>query len=142
MALVTKLYRGGKQRLHPEGWTGRGDDEVLLIAHGTGWSWDIDHVSLTSLILGTTELVADGYARLSVTPSTPTWSSPRWSLPMAALVWSALGVDEDVAAVVGFQAGVSDASSVPLWAVFDDDGDPIETLDGTDLTVTVDLGTT
>lgn len=142
MAQTLVFYRGGLERLTAAGWASRTDDQALLIEYGTGWSFDITHVSLTSMILGTTELTATNYARKAVTPSTPSYSSGRWSLPAAALVWSSLGTAEQVAAVVGFEAGVDDANSVPLWAVYDPAPAAICTLDGSDLTVTVDLGIT
>lgn len=142
MALTLAFYRVGIEELTPGTWATRAADEVLLIEHGTGWSFDQAHVSLTSLILGSTELDITGYARKPVVPSAPTFSSGRWSLPAAAITWSALGTSEDIAAVVGFRAGVDDAASAPLWALYDDGGAAIATLDGSDQVLTLDLGVT
>lgn len=144
MALTLAFYRGGLERITPTGWAARAADEVLLTEFGTGWAFDITHVSLTSLVLGTTELTgAAGYARQPLVPSTPSYSSGRWSLPAAAVTWTSLGTAEQVAAVVGFEAGVDDANSVPLWALYDPVGPAaIATLDGTDVTLTLDLGVT
>lgn len=141
MALVVDFYTSGTQELTPALWVARADDHVLLIEHGTGWTFDADHVSLTSLNLGVTELTATGYARKPVVTSASVWSAPRWSLPTAAWIWTSLGTAEGVAAMVAFRdVGGVDASSVPLWALYDDGGAAIVTLDGTDLTVTADLG--
>lgn len=140
MALLVAFYRGGAQRLSPTTWAARTDDEVLLIEHGTGWTFDANDTSLTDLALGTTEATAVGYSRAAATPGTPVWSAGRWTLPLSAIVWPSCGAAEDIAAVVGFESGVDDAASVPLWAVYDSGGAPIVTLDGTDLTLTHDLG--
>lgn len=141
MALTLAFYRGGLERITPTGWAARAADEVLLTEFGTGWAFDITHVSLTSMVLGTTELTAAGYARQPLVPGTPSFSSGRWSLPAAAPTWTSLGTAEQVAAVVGFEAGVDDANSVPLWALYDPVGPAaIATLDGTNLTVTLDIG--
>lgn len=140
MALVLAFYRTGLENLTPDTWAARTDDEVLLIEDGTGWTFNQSHVSLTSLNLGTTELTATGYVRKALVPSTPAFSAGRWSLPVGAVTWTALGTAEDVAAVVGFEAGVDDAASVPLWALYDNAAAAIATLDGTDLVLTMDLG--
>lgn len=139
MAVVLAFYKSGVDELTPATWAARTDDEVLLIEHGTGWAFNADHVSLTSLNLGTTELAAAGYTRKPLVHSAPVWSGPVWSLPLAAVVWATLGTAEVVAAAVGFRAGVDDAASVPLWALYDDTAAAITTLDGTDLTLTLDL---
>lgn len=141
MTTQTSFYRGGLEGLTPSLWTSRTDDEVLLIGDD-GWTFDVDDVSLTDLTLGTNELAAGGYDRLTVTTSTPVWSSPRWSLPSAAFVWPDLGTAEPVYAVVGFEAGVDDTNSVPLWAVYDDEAAALWTCDGTTVTYTVDLRVT
>ena len=140
MALVLAFYRSGLENLTPDTWAARAADEVLLIEHGTGWTFSQSHVSLTSLSLGSTELTATGYVRKALVPSTPAFSAGRWSLPLGAVTWTSLGTAEDVAAVVGYEAGVDDAASVPLWALYDDTAAEIATLDGTDLTLTLDLG--
>ena len=141
MAITTVFYAQGIARLNATGWDARADDELLLIEYGTGWTFDEDHVSLTSLTLGTTELTAANYTRKPLVPGTPAFSAGRWSLPAAAPTWTSLGTAEQVAAVVGFEAGVDDANSVPLWALYDPVGPAaIATLDGTNLTVTLDIG--
>jgi len=140
MALVVAFYRTGLENLTPDTFAARASDKVLLIEDGTGWTFNQSHVSLTSLNLGTTELTATGYVRKALVPSTPAFSAGRWTLPVGAVTWTALGTAEDVAAVVGFEAGVDDAASVPLWALYDDGAAAIATLDGTDLVLTLDLG--
>lgn len=142
MALVVAFYRVGLETLTPSSWAIRATDEVLLIGHGTGWTFDDTDSTLTDLALGSTELAAVAYSRKALVPGTPVYSAGRWSLPLAATVWPTLGAAEDVAAVVGFEAGVDDTVSYPLWAIYDDGGDPIVTLDGTDLTVSYNLGVT
>ena len=140
MALTLAFYRGGLERITPTGWAARAADEVLLTEFGTGWAFDITHVSLTSLTLGTTELTAANYTRKPLVSGTPAWSAGRWSLPTSSVVWTSLGTAEGIHAVIGYQAGVNDASSVPLFAVYDPTPAAIATLDGLDLTVTLDLG--
>lgn len=140
MALVLAFYRTGLENLTPATFAARADDKVLLIEDGTGWTFNQSHVSLTSLNLGTTELTATGYVRKTLVPSAPAFSAGRWSLPLGAVTWTALGTAEDVAAAVGFEAGVDDAASVPLWVLYDNAAAAIATLDGTDLVLTMDLG--
>lgn len=142
MALTLAFYRSGLEDLTPSTWAARADDEVLLIESGTGWSFDQSHVSLTSLNLGTTEFAGANYVRKGLAPSAPSFSSGRWSLPLGAVTWTSLGTDEDIAAVIGYEAGVDDAASVPLWALYDPAPADIATLDGTDLVLTLDLGVT
>ena len=145
MALVLAFYRGGREALDAESWSGR-VDEVLLVGADT-WTFVAGQSSLVDMSIPSAEVVAAGYARATVTPGTPAWSAGRWTLPTAALVWPAMGTAEDVYAAVAFEPGVDDASSTPLWALYNyDDGTdtylPLDTLDGTDFTVTFDLGVT
>ena len=140
MAITTVFYTQGVARLTPSGWDARADDELLLIEYGTGWTFDEDHTSLTSLTLGTTELTATNYTRKPLVTGTPVWTGPRWSLPTSAVVWTSLGTAEGIHAVIGYQAGATDAASVPLFAVYDPAPAAIATLDGSNLTVTLDLG--
>lgn len=140
MALTLAFYRGGIERITPTGWAARAADEVLLIENGTGWTFDDTHTSLTSLTLGTTELTATGYSRKALVTGSPAFSAGRWTLPLAASVWTSLGTAEGVAAAVGYEAGVDDANSVPLWVLYDPAPAAIATLDGTNLTVTLDIG--
>ena len=140
MALVVSWYRSGLETLTPSAWDARTADEVLAIEHGMGWSFDATDTTLTDLALGGCELVATGYARAALTTGTPVFSSGRWTLPLSAVVWPSCGTTEQVAAFVGFAAGVDDASSVPLWVVNDSGRASIVTLDGTDLTLSMDLG--
>ena len=140
MAITTVFYAQGIARLNATGWDARADDELLLIEYGTGWTFNEDHVSLTSLVLGTTELTATNYVRKPLVSGTPAWSASRWSLPTSSVVWTSLGTAEGIHAVIGFEAGVDDANSVPLFAVYDPAPAAIATLDGSNLTVTLDLG--
>ena len=78
MAITTVFYAQGVARMTPSGWDARADDELLLIEYGTGWTFDEDHVSLTSLTLGTTELTAANYVRKPLVSGTPAWSASRW----------------------------------------------------------------
>ncbi len=140
MAITTVFYAQGVARMTPSGWDARADDELLLIEYGTGWTFNEDHVSLTSLVLGTTELTATNYVRKPLVSGTPAWSASRWSLPTSSVVWTSLGTAEGIHAVIGYQAGIDDANSVPLFAVYDPAPAAIATLDGSNLTVTLDLG--
>ena len=142
MALVVSWYRSGLESLHPATWDARVDDKVLAIEHGMGWSFDATDTTLTDLALGGCELTAIGYSRATLTTGTPVFSSGRWTLPLSAVVWPSCGTAEQVAAFVGYEAGVDDASSVPLWVLRDSGGAAIVTLDGTDLTLSMDLGVT
>ena len=142
MAITTVFYAQGVARMTPSGWDARADDELLLIEYGTGWTFNEDHVSLTSLVLGTTELTATNYVRKPLVSGTPAWSASRWSLPTSSVVWTSLGTAEGIHAVIGFEAGIDDANSVPLFAVYDPAPAAIATLDGTDVTLTLDLGKT
>ncbi len=142
MALVVSWYRSGLESLHPATWDARTNDKVLAIEHGMGWSFDATDTTLTDLALGGCELTAIGYSRATLTTGTPVFSSGRWTLPLSAVVWPSCGTAEQVAAFVGFEAGVDDATSVPLWVLRDSGGASIVTLDGTDLTLSMDLGVT
>lgn len=130
--MTFSIYKGGLERITPTGWAARAADEALLIEDGTGFAFNVDHVSLTSLNLGTTEFAGANYVRKAVVPSTPTWSTDEWRLGIGAIVWTSLGTAEDLVAIVGYEAGVDDANSVPLWCCT---WSPVITLDGTDFTV-------
>ncbi len=142
MALVVSWYRSGLESLHPATWDARTNDKVLAIEHGMGWSFDATDTTLTDLALGGCELVAIGYSRATLTTGTPVFSSGRWTRRLSAVVWPSCGTTEQVAAFVGYEAGVDDATSVPLWVLRDSGGAAIVTLDGTDLTLSMDLGVT
>lgn len=137
MAVVTTFYRAGVERIGVLSW-GDVPLEVLLIASGTGWGFDAEDTSLLDLNLGATELDCDGYSRLALVPSSPAWSSPHWLLPSAPLEWEALGVDEEVDALLLFEAGVDDAASVPLVACWDTTG-PLWVCNGEDAAFTLPL---
>jgi len=142
MALTLAFYRTGLEELSPDTWASRTADKVLLIEHGTGWAFDQTHVSLSSLLLGTTELTAVGYARKDVVPSAVSFASGRWSMPSSSWTWTSLGTSEQVAAVVGYRFDTDDANSAPLWVLYDPAPAAIATLDGSDFVVSVDIGVT
>lgn len=134
MALQVSMYKAGLQYLTPASWGSLIGIQVILIEKGTGWSFDPDHISLTSLNLGTTETAATGYARESLATGAAIWSAPTWTLPAGAVVWSSLGVDEEIEAVVVASDAGTDADSEPWFVVHDSvPGTAIAVCDGTNM---------
>lgn len=143
MTAQISLYRTGTETLTPASWVSLSSMEALLIEDGTGWVFDAEHVSLSSMNLAVTELDPVGYVRQAVTPGAAVWSDPTWTCPAGAVTWTTLGTTEACEAVVVFAAGVDDTASVPLFVIHDSvAGTPIFTCDGTDAIVTFSLTVT